>query len=49
MTAPQRLESAVQTDNKGNFVYVMDRDDKLVRCNMRVGDVRRQPGKGFRR
>jgi RND family efflux transporter MFP subunit len=39
MTAPQLPESAVQSDNSGNFVYVIGPDNKVVRRNIRVGDV----------
>ena len=36
---PRLPESAVQTDDKGNFVYVLDKDDKVVRRNIKLGPV----------
>src|SRR4051812_11363134 len=39
MSAPQLPESAVQSDSQGNYVYVIGRDNKVVRRNIRVGDV----------
>jgi RND family efflux transporter MFP subunit len=39
MSAPQLPESAVQSDGQGNYVYVIGRDNKVVRRNIRVGDV----------
>jgi RND family efflux transporter MFP subunit len=39
MTAPMLPESAVQSDNAGNYVYVIGPDNKVVRRNIRVGDV----------
>jgi HlyD family secretion protein len=39
MTAPQLPESAVQSDSQGNYVYVIGPDNKVVRRNIRVGDV----------
>jgi len=31
--------SAVLTDNSGNFVYIVDKDNKVVRRNVQLGDV----------
>jgi HlyD family secretion protein len=39
MTAPQLPESAIQTDNEGNYVYVIGPDNKVVRRNVHLGDV----------
>ncbi len=39
VTAPLLPESAVQSDAQGNFVYIIDNDNKVVRRNVRVGDV----------
>jgi RND family efflux transporter MFP subunit len=39
MTAPQLPESAVQSDSAGNFVFIIGPDNKVVRRNIRVGDV----------
>jgi RND family efflux transporter MFP subunit len=36
---PRLPESAVQSDDKGNFVYVLDHDDKVVRRNVKLGPV----------
>lgn len=38
-TAPLLPESAVLSDDKGNFVYVLDAEDKVVRRDVRVGEV----------
>lgn len=38
-TAPLLPESAVLSDDKGNFVYVLDAADKIVRRDVRVGEV----------
>jgi HlyD family secretion protein len=37
--APLLPESAVQSDTRGNFVYVVDRDNKVVRRDVEVGEV----------
>ena len=37
--APLLPESAVQSDDKGNFVYVVDANDEVVRRDVRVGEV----------
>ncbi|MGS1016362.1 efflux RND transporter periplasmic adaptor subunit [Allosphingosinicella humi] len=37
--APMLPESAVQSDAKGNFVYVIDVNDKVVRKDVKVGQV----------
>ncbi|MEA1015088.1 efflux RND transporter periplasmic adaptor subunit [Sphingosinicella sp. LY1275] len=37
--APMLPESAVQSDSKGNFVYVIDGNDKVVRRDVKVGQV----------
>lgn len=37
--APMLPESAVQSDAKGNFVYVIGADDKVVRKDVKVGQV----------
>jgi RND family efflux transporter MFP subunit len=37
--APQLPESAVQSDDRGNFVYVIGNDNKVVRRDVRIGDV----------
>jgi len=37
--APMLPESAVQSDEQGNFVYVVGPDKKVVRRNVKVGDV----------
>jgi RND family efflux transporter MFP subunit len=39
LNAPLLPESAVQSDARGNFVYVIDRDDKVVRRPIEVGEV----------
>lgn len=38
-TAPLLPESAVQNDQKGSFVYVIDKDNKVKRREVKVGDV----------
>jgi len=38
-TAPQLPESAVQSDQRGNFVYVVDNQNKVVRRDVRIGEV----------
>jgi len=37
--APQLPESAVQSDEKGNFVYVVEKGDKIARRSVTVGEV----------
>jgi len=37
--APQLPESAVQSDDQGNFVYIIDADNKVVRRNVTIGAV----------
>ncbi len=37
--APLLPESAVQSDDKGNFVYVIDQNNTVVRRDVKVGDV----------
>ncbi len=37
--APQLPNSAIQSDVKGNFVYVLDGQDKVVRRQITLGDV----------
>ena len=37
--APQLPNSAIQSDVKGNFVYVVDGQDKVVRRQITLGDV----------
>ncbi len=39
MDAPMLPESAVQSDSKGNFVYVIGADNKVVRRDVKVGQV----------
>ncbi len=39
VTAPLLPESAVQSDAQGNFVYIIDNDNKVVRRNVRIGEV----------
>ena len=39
VTAPQLPESAVQSDPQGNFVYIIDNANKVVRRNVRTGEV----------
>src|SRR5688500_20045788 len=39
VTAPLLPESAVQSDAQGNFVYLVGNDNKVVRRNVRVGEV----------
>lgn len=36
---PQLPNSAIQSDDKGNFVYVMGPGDKIVRRSIKVGEV----------
>jgi len=37
--APLLPESAVQSDEKGNFVYIVDPEDKVVRRDVKTGSV----------
>jgi multidrug efflux pump subunit AcrA (membrane-fusion protein) len=37
--SPLLPETAVQTDEKGNFVYVVGNDGKVARRNIKVGQV----------
>jgi RND family efflux transporter MFP subunit len=37
--APQLPQSAVQSDERGNFVYVLDKDNKAQRVAITTGDV----------
>ena len=37
--APQLPESAVQSDDKGNFVYLVEKGDKIARRGVTVGEV----------
>ena len=39
ITVPLLPESAVLSDDKGNFVYIIDPDEKAVRRDVRVGTV----------
>ncbi|HEX9933389.1 MAG TPA: efflux RND transporter periplasmic adaptor subunit [Allosphingosinicella sp.] len=39
ITAPLLPESAVLSDQRGNYVYVIGPDDKIVRRDVQVGDV----------
>jgi len=39
VTAPLLPESAVQSDERGNYVYVVDRANKVARRGVTVGDV----------
>ncbi len=36
---PQLPNSAIQSDERGNFVYVVGNDDKVVRRSIKIGDV----------
>jgi len=38
-TAPLLPQSAIQSDDKGNFVYVVDGENKVVRRGIKVGQV----------
>lgn len=38
-TAPLLPQSAIQSDDKGNFVYVVDSENKVVRRGIKVGQV----------
>ena len=37
--APQLPNSAIQSDERGNFVYVVGNDDKVVRRGVKIGEV----------
>jgi len=37
--APQLPDSALQSDGRGSFVYVLDKDDKVVRRDVKLGQV----------
>ena len=37
--APVLPESAVLSDDQGNYVYLIDKDDKVVRLPVKIGDV----------
>ena len=37
--APQLPDSAVHSDDQGNFVYIIDGDNAVVRRDVRIGDV----------
>ena len=39
ITAPRLPESAIQTDEKGAYVYIVGRDNRVVRRNVRTGIV----------
>ena len=39
MNAPLLPESAVQSDPRGNFVFIVDNANKVVRRNVRIGEV----------
>ncbi|QPQ54914.1 efflux RND transporter periplasmic adaptor subunit [Allosphingosinicella flava] len=39
LDAPLLPESAVQSDDKGNFVYIIDGRNKVVRRDVQIGDV----------
>src|SRR5688500_3784843 len=39
VTAPLLPASAVQSDAQGNFVYIIDNDNKVVRRDVRIGEV----------
>ena len=39
MTAPILPESAVQNDEKGSFVYMVGKDNKIVRRDVKIGTV----------
>ena len=42
ITAPRLPESAIQTDEKGSFVYIVDSKNRVVRRNVRTGIVTAQ-------
>ncbi|HET8613594.1 MAG TPA: efflux RND transporter periplasmic adaptor subunit [Sphingomonas sp.] len=37
--APVLPESAILSDEKGNYVYIIDKDDRVVRRDVKIGDV----------
>jgi len=37
--APILPDSAVQSDDRGNYVYIIDQNDTVVRRDVRIGDV----------
>jgi len=37
--APLLPDAALQSDEKGSFVYIVDKDDKVVRRNIKIGQV----------
>ncbi|MGQ0559297.1 MAG: efflux RND transporter periplasmic adaptor subunit [Sphingosinicella sp.] len=39
VNAPMLPESAVQSDSRGSFVYIVDNDNKVVRRDVRIGEV----------
>ena len=39
IVAPRLPESAIQSDERGSYVYVVDRDNRVVRRNVRTGIV----------
>lgn len=39
VSAPRLPESAVQSDDKGSFVYAVDKNGKVVRHGVKVGDI----------
>ena len=39
MNAPLLPKSAVQSDHRGNFVYIVDNQNKIARRDVRVGEV----------
>jgi len=39
LDAPLLPESAVQSDDKGNFVYIIDNNNKVVRREVQIGEV----------
>ncbi|MFZ1566043.1 MAG: efflux RND transporter periplasmic adaptor subunit, partial [Sphingorhabdus sp.] len=39
MAAPVLPESAVQNDKDGSFVYIVGKDNKVVRRGVKTGDV----------
>ena len=39
VTAPLLPESAVQSDTRGTFVFLLDGEDKVVRRDVRIGEV----------
>lgn len=36
---PQLPDSAIQSDDKGSFVYIVDRDGKVARRDVKIGEV----------